>query len=679
MSSNLSYNILTFSVPPILKTFYFSKDPSQNTHRIHKNLFPVEVGAQFPDLLTHDEAYLYTTFTDYSTGLDEIKFDLSTSPFSFVKRYYNYLVYHYFKKQGFLIRNNFVKDNEIWIKCSETQTLTVYDKYTLRVQQATITDRLELLVIYGGQSKVLKKSVSQLGMVAPEHYGLVIHKNEIMNYQRVKPEDEIDFALAFPSLNWDIIDDMGWTADEPSKENKYVNFKNKITFFHKTHLANEAFKSLVPISLSFLKVKEAYINHVEENSNLLVFGNNVTHTDAWQGIKANGPYRRTEHIKVHFFFIFHEDDFTAVEAFDGYLKKGVSYFNGLEKVAKINYYTAPNFSVKFKDKENPIAEIQAQLAERELDKDIQYFAFYLSPYSKYDKNKKLRAIYYDIKKLLLTQKIHSQAIDIEKMISQGTSYWYSMRNIAVAVLAKLNAIPWQIETELKKELVVGVGAFRNDDSGVQYIGSAFSFQNTGKFQEFECFVKTTPNVLAGSIHEAIKRYVANSDEPKRLIIHFYKTMSKEEIKPILDKLHHLGLVIPVYIISINKTQSTDIIAWDNEWPALMPFSGTFIKAGRNRYLLFNNTRYANEVHKSSDGYPFPVKLHISCTKPDKLDETVTKELVDQIYQFSRMYWKSVKQQHLPVTIRYPEMLAEIFPHFDSYHLPEFGKDKLWFL
>ncbi|MBU2045734.1 MAG: hypothetical protein KJ712_03270 [Bacteroidetes bacterium] len=156
-------------------------------------------------------------------------------------------------------------------------------------------------------------------------------------------------------------------------------------------------------------------------------------------------------------------------------------------------------------------------------------------------------------------------------------------------------------------------------------------------------------------------------------------MSREEIQPIQDKLHHLGLSIPVYIIAINKTRSTDIIAWDNEWQHLMPFSGTFVKAGRNRYLLFNNTRYVDVEFKPTDPYPFPVKLHISCTQPEHLDEEVTKELIDQIYQFSRMYWKSVKQQHLPVTIRYPEMLAEIFPHFEDTHLPEFGKDKLWFL
>ena len=41
--------------------------------------------------------------------------------------------------------------------------------------------------------------------------------------------------------------------------------------------------------------------------------------------------------------------------------------------------------------------------------------------------------------------------------------------------------------------------------------------------------------------------------------------------------------------------------------------------------------------------------------------------------------KFVRQQNLPVTINYPEMVAEIFPHFEGNEIPDFGKDNLWFL
>ena len=51
----------------------------------------------------------------------------------------------------------------------------------------------------------------------------------------------------------------------------------------------------------------------------------------------------------------------------------------------------------------------------------------------------------------------------------------------------------------------------------------------------------------------------------------------------------------------------------------------------------------------------------------------------QVYQFNRIYWKSVRKQNLPVTIKYPEMVTEVFPFFKSDKVPEFGENKLWFL
>ena len=40
----------------------------------------------------------------------------------------------------------------------------------------------------------------------------------------------------------------------------------------------------------------------------------------------------------------------------------------------------------------------------------------------------------------------------------------------------------------------------------------------------------------------------------------------------------------------------------------------------------------------------------------------------------------VKQQNLPVTIKYPEMVAQIAPHFNGGDIPSnIGNDNLWFL
>ena len=166
-----------------------------------------------------------------------------------------------------------------------------------------------------------------------------------------------------------------------------------------------------------------------------------------------------------------------------------------------------------------------------------------------------------------------------------------------------------------------------------------------------------------------------------------------EFQKIEDMLNNLNLDIPVYVVTINKTESEDIVVFDgnstfeDKWngttQSLMPYSGRWINLGKSkdgyRFLLCNNTRYNQEDFNKMDGFPFPVKLNIACpNRNNKVDTPTINQLIDQVYQFSRIYWKSVKQQGLPVTIKYPEMIAEIMPHFEDRTIYT-DNNCLWFL
>ena len=97
--------------------------------------------------------------------------------------------------------------------------------------------------------------------------------------------------------------------------------------------------------------------------------------------------------------------------------------------------------------------------------------------------------------------------------------------------------------------------------------------------------------------------------------------------------------------------------------------------------MFNNSRYDDSpAFPSSESYPFPIKLKITSPTPEALQDTkMIKKLIEQVYQFSRLYWKSLRQQNVPITIKYPEMVAEIAPNFDNKEIPPYGKEILWFL
>ena len=329
----------------------------------------------------------------------------------------------------------------------------------------------------------------------------------------------------------------------------------------------------------------------------------------------------------------------------------------------------------------------------------------MSPIHKYASARDAKECYYKIKELLLKHDIPTQCIDREKMNSMiekdsrtnKANFSYTLQNMGVAICAKLGGSPWLLDETEKKELIIGIGAFRSDNQ--QYIGAAFSFDNTGVFNDYSYFQKSELDELVGAIKMAIIRYSAVNSQPERIIIHYYKKISrKREFKKVEEMLRSLNLDVPVFVVTINKTESEDVVLFDrkstyssynyqsrqNETKeSLMPYSGKWVNLGLaregHRYLLCNNTRYEGESFSVMDGFPFPVKLTIACpNRNDEIDTPVIQQLIDQVYQFSRIYWKSVKQQGLPVTIKYPEMIAEIMPHFSDKTVYT-ESNCLWFL
>ena len=97
-------------------------------------------------------------------------------------------------------------------------------------------------------------------------------------------------------------------------------------------------------------------------------------------------------------------------------------------------------------------------------------------------------------------------------------------------------------------------------------------------------------------------------------------------------------------------------------------------------LHYGNWLYTDFAAPKDRGHHFPVKISFFGSQADLLDDPdLINQLIDQVYQFSRIYWKSVSQQNLQVTIKYPEMVAEIFLNFTHDKIPDHGNESLWFL
>lgn len=713
-------NILTFS--PIVETVqldaYTEKTDEKYPQSLFRDEFP-ELWEQNPEL-ENKERLFFSVFN----AREECKGDKYTVEINLyehiriAKHYFNQSFYQYFK-QSEIVGIDYIDNVEVWIKDTKQndKNTTQYLRFSLIPKYKNITEDWELVVSFNGHSVVYNQSIDKLD-IRTERFR-VITGGEVVKHKNLTPQQKQDITNIFPVINKELGKELNVAEHRTKVSNKYTQTLEKITNFARKYLFTEDFKNVIAFSAdSFIPVPEANIKEVYDNSNALLFGNKQIGYDPYTCLfgsrdndNAYGPYFPTAK-NVQFFFIYHKpltnislhlyniflygvdskqnlesnpnDKQETIDLKENQRKR--KYYKSLGESIKQPFSTTKGSSITFDNIDTAVAEVETQLAQKFAGVDTtktQYIALYISPVSKDDVNSPHHSIYYKIKEMLLDKRITSQVINKDN--PSKSAFKYHLPNIATAILAKIGGIPWLLQTQKdNNDLIVGVGAFRSEKIGKRYVGSAFCFNNNGVFQNFASYKDKDIEALVSDIRKAIGVFLVNNQDskPNRLIIHYYKTMSRREAKPITDMLFNLGFNIPIFIVTINKTEASDFVAFDTELSGLMPMSGTFIKIGYNQFLLYNNSRYKNSQKYD---FLFPVKVKISKVyntdneEDKKISMLEVKGLLNQVYQFSRMYWKSVKQQNLPITIKYPEMVAEIVPHFSDAELPPFGKTNLWFL
>lgn len=90
-------------------------------------------------------------------------------------------------------------------------------------------------------------------------------------------------------------------------------------------------------------------------------------------------------------------------------------------------------------------------------------------------------------------------------------------------------------------------------------------------------------------------------------------------------LYKLRFMIPVYVVTINKTEIGDYIAFNSESTDLMPLSGTFVKIKPFQYLVYNNAKYSEAYPQSRGWKDYLLPSRIRIARIDKnLDGTRNK-------------------------------------------------------
>jgi hypothetical protein len=692
MNQTIKLNVIPFDVPVEEVEFAFYKTNPNNFCRIHKD----DLNGLLEDIIDeselHEGKWLYTDFQPAKENTINIKVNLYDNVY-FSLHYYRYLIRNYFFGKADIMHSNFTKEIEVYFhnKQLSDNLYKVYNQFTLKVQHSRLTDGPELVVSYDGTTKVYNKSLAEIADFQTQYYNWINCNGVLHRWKYLTDAQKLNHDKNYPVLSNTLKPHLGIKFDIPTFENRYPKYLKILDEFYNNYINNDEFRKIIPLATEgYFTPPDDTIRIINPESNELQYSNGKVGRDPKKDFKSKGPFKSVPPPNnVKFFFIYQKSDKeTAVKAIYNYLKNGFYHerfpFPSMNEYIRLPFEIDLTGNIEYENLNEAISTVHKAIKNKEKLPDTKYLAIYINPVPKADKDVGRNAIYYRLKEILLNEGILSQVIKTEHIHRNGyknNDFNTFLPHLQIAMLAKLGGIPWRLNRPTTNELIVGVGAFFSVSQKTRFVGSAFCFNNEGIFKGFDCFNANDTISLAGSIREAVLKFIVTNHKADRLIIHFYKDIGKNELRPILDTLHKLGLNIPVIILTINKTESKELLGFDTtDTKNLMPYSGTIIKVGRKEYLLFNNTRYDENSSPKKKEYHFPVKISLACSESGMLDDMdLVEQLIDQVYQFSRMYWKSTDQQSLPVTIKYPEMVAQIYPYFQHDKLPDFGKESLWFL
>lgn len=521
-----------------------------------------------------------------------------------------------------------------------------YDQYR-RVDFLWKHKRNELIFNFGSERTLISRENKNLedGEIAFNPNDNLVNKKHGGIRARAKCPREIQFKLFSSPIKF-----------------SYKDRYKKLASFSASHLYDLNSDYFSIDKTGFKNVEPDDLNFVYKQQNLMTFGNEKTAVNAVIGMREHGPLHKavnSENKRLLFIYQNRNDANTLYR----YLKNGHKHFPGLLSYVGIPVALAgPDKGCPYKDAASLPSDLEYFLNENyHEDFYPDTVAIVIGPFRKYESDEAESEAYYQVKKMLLEKSIASQFVSSATLNSYGIHY--SLPNIAIAILAKCGGVPWKLSTKAVNELVVG---FNTKPVGSdRYLGSAVFFTNEGKLGGIRGLPVDDKAAIIHHLKQAITEYTSISGEPDRLVIHYYKPPRADELNNIDQLLKEMGLSIPIAVIEINDSKSKLDVCFDTNFDMGMPESGAFVKTGYNEYLLFNNNRYKKSPTQKIDD-ELPIKLKLSYVNTGGFS---TNELIAQVYEFSRLNWKGLKQRSAPVTITYSKMIAEFSSYFDG-EIPE---------
>ena len=284
------------------------------------------------------------------------------------------------------------------------------------------------------------------------------------------------------------------------------------------------------------------------------------------------------------------------------------------------------------------------------------------------------------KSTFMSQGIPVQEIEIETIQDERGKPWI-LNNMALAIYAKLGGIPWVLSSTqgMTHELIFGIGSSRiqthrlSEPERIVGITTVFNgdgnylLYNLSKDVPYEEYQSALLQSLKECLDEIKARYGWQPGDNLRLIFHQsfkkYRDDEARAVKQFVESITDYNVEYAFVHISTSHqwnmfdTKSEGTPYWENYKQFVKgqyaPQRGYSIPLGPGASLLTLTGPHQLKTHLQGCPEPILISIHRESTF------TSQEYLINQIYKFTFMSWKSFFPSTMPVTIAYSDMIAHL--------------------
>ncbi|MCZ7591037.1 MAG: Piwi domain-containing protein [Kiritimatiellae bacterium] len=476
------------------------------------------------------------------------------------------------------------------------------------------------------------------------------------------------------------------SLDQSFGENKdyYADQYGMIERFLKTYQAQ-----LFPITLPDgtridVDLRMARLPAERLRTKTYVFAGNTTASSQFMGVKSRGPLRPLNNDSLICFMYRPADKPLSHDLYRALRGDTYGTFKGMNDMFQFSLGTEHVIGVPLDgfDKaslDDGIARMKGQIGSRTT------LPLILFPWSRLDPDPAGKQAYYQLKHCFLSHGFPTQLVSLRKLRDRESMKW-SIANIALGVFSKLGGVPWMVQPQHQKCLIIGVGqCHRRSSNGAinRYYAYSVLTDSTGIYDSIRTLIDERDegsylNGLTESIKQVLNDY---RDQYDRFVIHTAFRLRRAEMKAIHAALDQYGdednHQHDLVALKFNdRNRFFGFATWNN---SKVPYESTYISLSqRERLVWFEGLQYHNPTIRSRIGGP----MHVELTYPHTgIDDAVLTDYLQDALNLSGANWRGFNSKSMPVSVYYAKLIADYVGRFDEYGFPDLRFDGLppWFL